>query len=73
MASHAIAVIPGDGIGPEVTAAAVAVLRDVASQAGHVIEFSEHRIGGIAIDETGDRRRLFVTGDRSNQIYRIEL
>ena len=53
MRAH-IAVLPGDGIGPEVTAAAVAVLRDVAAHAGHVIEFSDHRIGGIAIDETGE-------------------
>ncbi len=53
MRAH-IAVLPGDGIGPEVTAAAVAVLRDVAAHAGHVIDFSEHRIGGIAIDETGE-------------------
>ena len=34
---------------------------------------STFMFNGIAIDETGDRRRLFVTGDRSNQIYRIEL
>lgn len=53
MRAH-IAVLPGDGIGPEVTAAAVAVLRDVAAQHGHVIEFSEHAIGGIAIDTTGE-------------------
>jgi len=53
MRAH-IAVLPGDGIGPEVTAAAVAVLRDVASHSGHVIEFSEHAIGGIAIDTTGE-------------------
>ncbi len=49
-----IAVLAGDGIGPEVTAAAVAVLREVASHGGHVIEFSEHLIGGIAIDRTGN-------------------
>jgi 3-isopropylmalate dehydrogenase len=53
MRAH-IAVLPGDGIGPEVTTAAVAVLRDVAGHAGHVIEFSEHAIGGSAIDETGE-------------------
>lgn len=53
MRAH-IAVLPGDGIGPEVTAAAVEVLRDVAGHAGHLIDFSEHGIGGIAIDDTGD-------------------
>jgi 3-isopropylmalate dehydrogenase len=45
-----ITVLPGDGIGPEVTAAAVAVLRKIAGPHGHVFEFSEHLIGGIAID-----------------------
>ena len=49
-----ITVLPGDGIGPEVTAAAVAVLRQVASQFGHVFEFTEHLIGGIAIDSCGE-------------------
>lgn len=52
MRAH-IAVLPGDGIGPEVTAAAVAVLRAIATDYGHALEFSEHLIGGIAIDETG--------------------
>ncbi len=53
MRAH-IAVLPGDGIGPEVTAAAVAVLREVLAHGGHVVEFSEHAIGGIAIDTTGE-------------------
>ena len=49
-----ITVLPGDGIGPEVTAAAVAVLREMARQHGHVFEFNEHLIGGIAIDSCGE-------------------
>ena len=49
-----IAVLPGDGIGPEVTAAAVAVLREVADRHGHVFAYAENRIGGIAIDECGE-------------------
>ena len=48
-----IALLPGDGIGPEVTAAAVQVLRAVASARGHTFEFSEHDIGGCAIDACG--------------------
>ena len=48
-----ILVLPGDGIGPEVTAAAVAVLRAVAARYGHDFDFSEHLIGGAAIDATG--------------------
>ena len=48
-----ILVLPGDGIGPEVTAAAVAVLRAMAARYGHDFNFSEHLIGGAAIDATG--------------------
>ncbi|TAA37030.1 3-isopropylmalate dehydrogenase [Pseudoxanthomonas winnipegensis] len=48
-----IVVLPGDGIGPEVAAAAVAVLKAVAQQHGHDFSFAEHDIGGIAIDRHG--------------------
>jgi len=49
-----IALLPGDGIGPEVTAAAVEVLRSVAATRGHEFAFAEHLIGGAAIDATGE-------------------
>jgi 3-isopropylmalate dehydrogenase len=49
-----ITVLPGDGIGPEVTAAGVAVLRAVAERGGHEFDFAEHAIGGIAIDTFND-------------------
>jgi 3-isopropylmalate dehydrogenase len=48
-----IAVLAGDGIGIEVTAAAVQVLEKVASKFGHEFSFEEGLIGGIAIDTTG--------------------
>ncbi len=48
-----IAVLPGDGIGPEVTAAATEVLRTVARRHGHRFTLREHLIGGAAIDATG--------------------
>jgi len=48
-----IAVIPGDGIGPEVTSHAVRVLEKVASRYGHDFTFTEALMGGIAIDQTG--------------------
>src|SRR5436309_13409950 len=48
-----IAVLPGDGIGPEVTRAAVRVLTEVGETAGISIETPENLIGGIAIRETG--------------------
>ncbi|MCF7223252.1 3-isopropylmalate dehydrogenase [Marilutibacter chinensis] len=49
-----IVVLPGDGIGPEVTAAAVEVLRAVGRRYGHAFGFHEHLIGGAAIDATGE-------------------
>ncbi|MEW6272341.1 MAG: 3-isopropylmalate dehydrogenase [Thermodesulfobacteriota bacterium] len=50
---HRIAVLPGDGIGPEVTAEAVACLRTLAVRAGLSLEFEEAIIGGRAIDDAG--------------------
>jgi 3-isopropylmalate dehydrogenase len=48
-----IAVLPGDGIGPEVTAAASEALRAIARRYGHRFALHEHPIGGAAIDATG--------------------
>jgi 3-isopropylmalate dehydrogenase len=48
-----IVTLPGDGIGPEVTRAAVRVLRVIGKRFGHEFEFEEHLIGGGAIDATG--------------------
>jgi 3-isopropylmalate dehydrogenase len=48
-----IAVLPGDGIGVEVTTAAAAVLTHVAGKFGHEFSFHEGLIGGNAIDLTG--------------------
>jgi 3-isopropylmalate dehydrogenase len=49
-----IALLPGDGIGPEVVGAARAVLEQVAARGGHSFEFSESLVGGCAIDATGN-------------------
>jgi len=49
-----IATLPGDGVGPEVIAAAQAVLEAVASRFGHSLIFREALIGGAAIDATGN-------------------
>jgi len=48
-----ILILPGDGIGVEVTSAAVEVLRAVAKKFGHTLELSEALIGGVAIHKTG--------------------
>lgn len=49
-----IAVLAGDGIGPEVTAEAVAVLQVIGKRFGHDFAMSAQAFGGVAIDEFGD-------------------
>ena len=49
-----ITLLPGDGIGPDVTACAVQVLDKIAAQRGHAFEYREELIGGAAIDALGD-------------------
>ncbi len=46
--------LPGDGIGPEVTAAGTKMLAAVAARSGHNFTFSAQLIGGAAIDATGE-------------------
>jgi 3-isopropylmalate dehydrogenase len=48
-----ILVVAGDGIGPEVTNEAVAVLNEIAAQGGHQFAFAQKRIGGVAIVQDG--------------------
>ena len=49
-----IAVLPGDGIGPEIVAEAVKVLRAVERRFGHHFEMKECPVGGAAYDRCGD-------------------
>jgi 3-isopropylmalate dehydrogenase len=49
-----IVLLPGDGIGPEVIEQARLVLEQVAETFDHAFTFSEHLIGGCAIDAAGD-------------------
>ncbi len=49
-----ITVLPGDGIGPEITTIAVSLLKDIAARGGHTFTFQEALFGGCAIDATGD-------------------
>lgn len=48
-----IAVIKGDGIGPEIVNEAIKVLNKVGEKYGHTFNYTEVLMGGIAIDETG--------------------
>jgi 3-isopropylmalate dehydrogenase len=49
-----IAVLPGDGIGPEVMEQALCVLKKIEDLYGHTFECTERPIGGAAIDQTGE-------------------
>jgi len=51
--SYHIAVLPGDGIGPEVMAQASKVLDALRQRFGMRITTSEYDVGGIAIDRHG--------------------
>lgn len=48
-----IVVLPGDGVGPEVTEQAVLVLREIANIHGHNFQFTEYDAGGVAIERWG--------------------
>lgn len=50
---HTLAILPGDGIGPEIVGEAVRVLTAVAAKSGHDLRLTEHLVGGAAIDATG--------------------
>src|ERR1700690_3677067 len=48
-----IALLPGDGIGPEVVTEAVRVLDKIARKNGHTFTFTEYLMGGCSIDKFG--------------------
>lgn len=49
-----VAVLPGDGIGPEVTNEGIKVLQAIGKKSGHDFSLHYALVGGIAIDETGE-------------------
>ena len=53
MARFRLAVLAGDGIGPEVVGEAVKVLKTIEASAGHEFELTEDLVGGAAIDAYG--------------------
>ena len=48
-----VAVIPGDGIGPEIVAEAKKVLDAVGNKFGHSFHYTEVDMGGVSIDKFG--------------------
>ena len=54
MSEFNIAVLDGDGIGPEVTAEAIKVLNRIADKFDHTFHYTYAPVGAVAIDQTGD-------------------
>ena len=53
-----IAVLPGDGIGPEIMKQGVAVMDAIAKKCGHEFEYEEALVGACAIEACGHARCL---------------
>ena len=51
---YSIALLKGDGIGPEIVDSAVCVLEKIGQKYGHEFKFTPYLIGGIAIDSCGE-------------------
>jgi 3-isopropylmalate dehydrogenase len=51
---YRVTLLPGDGIGPEIMAVTVAILKEIGQQLDLRFEFQEALIGGAAIDATGE-------------------
>ena len=49
-----VVLLPGDGIGPEITAVARELLEVVSARFNFSLTFDEQLIGGVAIDATGE-------------------
>ncbi|MEN8227522.1 MAG: 3-isopropylmalate dehydrogenase [Bacteroidota bacterium] len=52
--NYKIAVLPGDGIGPEIVEQAIKVMKVVGKKFNHNFEFTEALVGATAIDKVGD-------------------
>ena len=51
--NYNIALLKGDGIGPEIVDSAVRVLEAIGKKYGHTFNFTPYDIGGISIDKNG--------------------
>ena len=54
MTTHKIAVLPGDGIGPEIVEQGIKILKTVEQKFGATFELEYALIGGAAIDTDGN-------------------
>ena len=71
MSSFNIALLPGDGIGPEVTDEGVKVLAVIAKRFGHEFNYTQDLIGGISIDTHGVAMRpeTLAMAKRQDAVY----
>ena len=73
-----VVVLPGDGIGPEVTAGAVAVLERMAQRHGLPLTLTEDLVGGASIEAHGSSLRpeapaTITTAFRTAMLTRMTL
>ncbi len=61
MPAFDVLVLPGDGIGPEVTSSAQRVLDAVGQRFGHTFRYAYDDVGGISIDRHGTPLRESTT------------
>jgi 3-isopropylmalate dehydrogenase len=68
--NYNIAVIPGDGIGPEIIAEAIKVLDQIGDKYKHSFQYEEVLMGGISIDRTGEplTQEALETAKRSDSV-----
>ncbi len=57
-----IAILPGDGIGPEITEQAMKAVKAVARKFHHELEYEYGLTGATAIDQVGDPTPMKLTG-----------
>ncbi|HHV10045.1 MAG TPA: 3-isopropylmalate dehydrogenase [Clostridiales bacterium] len=68
--NYNIAVIPGDGIGPEIVAEAKKILNKVGSKCGHQFNYTEVLMGGASIDAHGEplTKEALETAKKSDSV-----
>ncbi len=68
--NYNIAVIPGDGIGPEIIAEAIKVLDKIGDKFKHSFQYEEVLMGGVSIDRTGEplTQEALETAKRSDSV-----
>ena len=68
--NYNIAVIPGDGIGPEIITEAKKVLDQIGLKFGHNFDYTEVLMGGVSIDATGEplTKEALETAKKSDSV-----